>query len=52
LVEKLHPLQLKTGEEFSEAAKRFTDAKLYANRRNWPDAVLCGGGDQSGGFYN
>ncbi|KZS03449.1 Uncharacterized protein APZ42_033820 [Daphnia magna] len=27
-------------EEFLEAAKRFTDAKLLANRRNWPDAVL------------
>ncbi|XP_045023372.1 uncharacterized protein LOC123467567 [Daphnia magna] len=40
LVEKLYPLQPKTGEEFLEAAKRFTDAKLLANRRNWPDAVL------------
>ena len=48
----LYPLQPKTCEEFLEAAKRFTDAKLLANRRNWPDAVLCCGGDQSGGFYN
>jgi hypothetical protein len=40
LVEKLYPLQPKTGEEFLEVAKRFTDAKLLANRRNWPDAVL------------
>jgi hypothetical protein len=40
LVEKLYPLQPKTCEEFLEAAKRFTDAKLLANRRNWPDAVL------------
>ncbi|KAI9560573.1 hypothetical protein GHT06_011521 [Daphnia sinensis] len=40
LVEKLYPLQLKTGKEFLEVAKRFTDAKLLANRRNWLDAVL------------
>ncbi|KAK4012417.1 hypothetical protein OUZ56_021516 [Daphnia magna] len=32
LVEKLYPLQPKTGEEFLEAVKRFTDAKLLANR--------------------
>ncbi|KZS20882.1 Uncharacterized protein APZ42_012315 [Daphnia magna] len=25
------------GEEFLEAVKQFTDAKLLANRRNWPD---------------
>ncbi|KZS16046.1 Uncharacterized protein APZ42_018256 [Daphnia magna] len=40
LVEKLYPLQPKTGEEFLEALKRFTETKLLANRRTWPDAVL------------
>ena len=40
LVQKFYPLQPKTSEEFLEVVKRFTDAKLLANRRNWPDAVL------------
>ncbi len=40
LVQKFYPLQPKTSEDFLEVVKRFTDAKLLANRRNWPDAVL------------
>jgi hypothetical protein len=40
LVQKFYPLQPKTSEEFLEVVKRFTDAKLLANRRSWPDAVL------------
>ena len=40
LVQKLYSLQSKTSEAFLEAAKRFIDTKLLANKRNWLDALL------------